>query len=577
MASPLDTRSTPAFDFASQSDTGISWSTAAYDDGSDEGQAGSDPLETIDGTEGDDEIAGTPESDTIYGHGGNDTITGGGGSDAILGGDGNDWLNTDDGDGWWDDRLYGDAGDDVLISGYGNDYLYGGDGNDTLISGHDNHSDGTPGDADGDQLRGGAGDDVLIGSGMTDNLVGGDGNDVLMGRGGQDILYGDAGADLLDGGEGEDYLDYRSSPDAVTVDLAHGIGRGGYAEGDVYRSIEKVRGSNFDDRLTGGDGNEDLFGLEGDDTIRGGGGDDHLIGGDGDDILQGGAGDDLFEGRDGVDHIDGGEGSDTLSFFPFSGGEGGVTIDLEAQTASGGEIEEGETFRNIENVVATPYDDVLLGDGNDNTFSGYNGTDYIDGGEGSDTVEYHRGDALERGVVVNLETGRTSGGDAAGDTLVSIENVTGSHFDDSLTGDAGDNVLTGRDGRDGLHGGEGDDTLTGGRGSDTLTGGAGADSFVYDYAPESGGNDMDTIRDFSSADGDRIDLSGFHAGYDDAEPTDLSFIGYGEFSGAAGELRLVEDGTDTHVEIDTTGDGMADFDVRLSDIQEPLGEDDFIL
>ena len=55
-------------------------------------------------------------------------------------------------------------------------------------------------------------------------------------------------------------------------------------------------------------------------------------------------------------------------------------------------------------------------------------------------------------VTVNLADGHVSRGDAAGDTLTSIENVFGSESGDNLTGDAGANRLGG-------HGG--DDTLTG--------------------------------------------------------------------------------------------------------------------
>ena len=43
-----------------------------------------------------------------------------------------------------------------------------------------------------------------------------------------------------------------------------------------------------------------------------------------------------------------------------------------------------------------------------------------------------------------------------GDSLTSIENLTGSAHDDTLTGDAGPNVLDGRAGADTLDGGDGD-------------------------------------------------------------------------------------------------------------------------
>ena len=45
-------------------------------------------------------------------------------------------------------------------------------------------------------------------------------------------------------------------------------------------------------------------------------------------------------------------------------------------------------------------------------------------------------------------TGIGSGGDAQGDTLSNIENLTGSNFDDTLEGNAGNNVLAGGLGTD---------------------------------------------------------------------------------------------------------------------------------
>ncbi len=56
---------------------------------------------------------------------------------------------------------------------------------------------------------------------------------------------------------------------------------------------------------------------------------------------------------------------------------------------------------------------------------------------------------------------------AGRDTLVDIENLVGSNFNDDLTGNAGHNVLTGRAGNDTLRGWSGADTMIGGLGNDT--------------------------------------------------------------------------------------------------------------
>ncbi len=64
------------------------------------------------------------------------------------------------------------------------------------------------------------------------------------------------------------------------------------------------------------------------------------------------------------------------------------------------------------------------------------------------------------GVTVNIGTGAASGGDAQGDQLISVENVTGSGRTDSLTGNAAANILQGLTGADLLNGGGGNDTAS---------------------------------------------------------------------------------------------------------------------
>ena len=109
-------------------------------------------------------------------------------------------------------------------------------------------------------------------------------------------------------------------------------------------------------------------------------------------------------------------------------------------------------------------------------------------------------------------TAQATGGSGS-DTLLRIENLTGSKFGDTLTGNAGanrlsggagndtliggegDDVLLGGEGNDTLSGGSGNDALTGGAGSDKLTGGSGSDVFVFDAAL--GKTNVDTVRDFN--------------------------------------------------------------------------------
>ncbi|AZO83987.1 type I secretion target [Stutzerimonas stutzeri] len=142
----------------------------------------------------------------------------------------------------------------------------------------------------------------------------------------------------------------------------------------------------------------------------------------------------------------------------------------------------------------------LHGDaGNDLLYSGP-GNDTLDGGTGIDTASYAHATA---GVTVDLSLLAAQNTLGAGtDTLMAIENLTGSNFNDTLSGDNTNNVINGGLGNDILNGGGGDDLLIGGLGNNTLTGGAGADTFQW----LKGNSGHDVITDFTPGT-DKLDLS----------------------------------------------------------------------
>jgi len=115
--------------------------------------------------------------------------------------------------------------------------------------------------------------------------------------------------------------------------------------------------------------------------------------------------------------------------------------------------------------------DTIYGNEDDDRIMGLGGDDHIDGGPGIDTTTYA---AAHQSVRVNLGLHKATGQGV--DTLISIENVTGSQYSDVLTGNAGPNLLQGGSGNDTLNGGAGNDKLLGGAGTDTLNGGAGNDT-----------------------------------------------------------------------------------------------------
>ncbi len=252
-------------------------------------------------------------------------------------------------------------------------------------------------------------------------------------------------------------VNYSNSMDGVEVNLAEGWGRGGLAEGDTYSGVVNVIGSVLDDRLHGNDQDNALIGLHGNDRLFGGKGNDYLDGGAGEDVLSGGEDDDrLFGGRD-FDQLIGGSGEDQLY--------GGDAMDF----LWGGEDD----------------DRIFGGDGDDRLF-GESGRDYLNGGAGDDWALYDRSAGA---VHVDLQNGTAFRGDAAGDTLVSIENIAGSQWNDVLTGDAAANVLFGDGGSDQLSGGAGGDRLVGGAGADGLDGGTEFD--IADYQTSSGAVEID--------------------------------------------------------------------------------------
>ena len=138
--------------------------------------------------------------------------------------------------------------------------------------------------------------------------------------------------------------------------------------------------------------------------------------------------------------------------------------------------------------------------------------------------------------------------------------IDGLETGDLLTGGAGANTLQGTVRAD---------VLFGSTGRDTMTGGAGADTFVFTALNQSGitAASRDVITDFVNGT-DRIDLSGIDAKTTVIGNDAFTFIGNGVFAGGgaagAGQLRYSFAGTNTIVEGDVNGDGLADFQIQLT-------------
>ena len=469
------------------------------------GEAAGDSYDSI------EVLVGSKYSDRIVG---NDSAVG----NKLYGGVGDDVV---DGGGGPSDELNGGSGNDTLIGGSEADYFYGGAGFDTVS--YANATSGvTVNFGDWSLNTGFAKDDVyyyveyLTGSSFNDNLTGG-GDGAIMGGSGNDVitdgarLFGEdgndtlAGGSYLSGGSGTDTVSYAWATARIVASLANESTNRGEAAGDRYSSIENLTGSEFDDDVYGSNGANTIQGGAGDDTVKGYAGNDKLSGNDGDDVLNGGLG---------ADYLSGGTGSDTASYAQAAAA---VKVNLADPSLNAGEAK-GDTFNSIEHLEGSAFNDTLdgnaganlltgldghdllrgaagndrleggiggdtLGGGDGNDFLvGGAGADYLSGGNGADTAYYADAKA---GVTVSLTVPAGNAGEASGDTLNSIENLFGTHFDDRLEGSAVSNLIDGFLGNDTVAGYAGDDELRGSVGNDVLNGGAGADRL-------DGGDDTDT-------------------------------------------------------------------------------------
>ncbi len=156
-------------------------------------------------------------------------------------------------------------------------------------------------------------------------------------------------------------------------------------------------------------------------------------------------------------------------------------------------------------------DDVLVGNIGDDVLQGGQGADELVGGSGINTASYSQ---AASGVTVDLVNPGANTSDAAGDTYVSIQNLTGSTLADALRGDQGNNSILG---------GAGNDILEGRGGNDVLNGGIGSDTFVF-----ANGFGKDIINGFNALNGaEDIDLAAVSAitDFNDLVNNHLSQIG----------------------------------------------------
>jgi Ca2+-binding RTX toxin-like protein len=288
-----------------------------------------------------------------------------------------------------------------------------------------------------------------------------------------------------------------------------------------------ITGNDDDETLNGSATNDIIKGAGGDDSLYGNNGNDKLYGMDGDDYLDGGyGGDEMYGGRDNdryivieandkvVEYAQ--EGNDyVFSYVDYTLPANVEQLQLAGTAANGnGNALDNLLFGNLyaDTLAGGFGNDKLFGQHGDDVLIGGAGGDVLVGDEGIDTISYLSSFSA---VLINLGNGMASGGDATGDTFdnATVENVTGSIYNDALFGSGLANVLNGSGG------------------NDYLWGGLNADGFEFSFA-SAGWFGHDTVGDFTQGE-DKIRLD------------DALFANF-----AAVQAKMGQAGTDTVISYD---------------------------
>lgn len=291
--------------------------------------------------------------------------------------------------------------------------------------------------ADGSVVYGSeCGDLIVVTSPKVRRVVAGAGNDEV---------FANPNVDVVDGGEGDDVI-YGDLPEESTAEQASAAAGAAWSRKLPVASISIVEkkceagkscyGGDGSQEMIGSSGNDRIFGQRGNDILYGNSGNDELFGGVGDEsLISGGAGNDLLSGGLGTDVLNGNQesdlvrgdgtidtiedtgpsGTDTLSYAtavtPGFGGavaltgfpseaeseERGVRIHLDGTTCAGeyeacdNEARYGGGYDNVsvsgfENVVGSPFADVIIGSSGPNRIDGGGGTDAVYGRGGEDVL-----------------------------------------------------------------------------------------------------------------------------------------------------------------------------------------------
>ncbi|EMM5577898.1 Ig-like domain-containing protein [Enterobacter hormaechei] len=238
--------------------------------------------------------------------------------------------------------------------------------------------------------------------------------------------------------------------------------------------------------------------------------------------------------------------SSNVTWDGLTAGDGKESYALTAEAATGGH--QGT-------LTGTGYNDTFIAEAGTYTYNGSGGWtttsehDTWSSTGGMDVVDYRNATS---GVTVDLgrSTAQSTGFDTA--TLVNIEGINGSDYDDVITGNSGDNQFEGRGGNDTFNIGSG--------GHDTLL------YKLINASDATGGNGSDVVNGFTvgtwegTADTDRIDLRDLLSDSGYTGTGSASYVnGVATLDSSAGNIadyiRVVHNGSNTEIQVDLDGTG----------------------
>ncbi|WP_428183451.1 Ig-like domain-containing protein [Enterobacter hormaechei] len=238
--------------------------------------------------------------------------------------------------------------------------------------------------------------------------------------------------------------------------------------------------------------------------------------------------------------------SSNVTWDGLTAGDGKESYALTADAATGGH--QGT-------LTGTGYNDTFIAEAGTYTYNGSGGWtttsehDTWSSTGGMDVVDYRNATS---GVTVDLgrSTAQSTGFDTA--TLVNIEGINGSDYDDVITGNSGDNQFEGRGGNDTFNIGSG--------GHDTLL------YKLINASDATGGNGSDVVNGFTvgtwegTADTDRIDLRDLLSDSGYTGTGSASYVnGVATLDSSAGNIadyiRVVQNGSNTEIQVDLDGTG----------------------